>query len=672
MAKLTPSGSVTTESPPAISSANTAESTHATAPSHWQWVGLKTVLIFTLLDLVLLSASRLLLMLWQQQRITSADDIFTILLGGLRIDLQTLGYLILPAWLLLFAATLLRMTAKIRLPLKIYLIAISVLLLFFELITPTFILEYDLRPNRLFLDYLIYPQEVSSMLFSGYKTEIVITLAVLMLGGYGLHRLFKRVWQSRSARAWWFTLSLQMVLVCLLALGARGTLDHRPLNPALVAFSTDHLLNDLTLNSAYSVAWAGYQEKNEISSEALYGALDTDTVIRTIQHTLQNPDANYNNPNAPTQIMHTSSFPQRKKNVVILLQESLGARYVGKLGGLPLTPNLDRIMDEGWNFTHMYSTGTRSVRGIEAVVAGFPPTPAPSVVKLSKSQQNFFTMASFLGARGYHTQFIYGGEAHFDNMKNFFLGNGFQDIVQGSDFDHIDFNGSWGASDGDLYTQADKEFTRLHQQGKPFFSLVFTTSNHSPYEYPSGKITPYDTDQAQTRNNAAKYSDYALGEFVKKAKQSDYWQDTIFVVIADHDSRVYGSSLVPIPHFHIPAVIFGNDVPHKVEDRLASQIDLAPTLLSLIGASGEHPMIGNDFTKPMAEDQPRALLQYDTNFAYLKAGKAVIFQPQKAPQTFLLQGEKLVPTDNDEALAQEAHAYTNFGSLAYQNGWYAQ
>lgn len=629
------------------------------------------LLCFALIDLMLLSLSRLMLSIWQSERVFSTTDYGKIFIGGLRIDISSIGYLFIPALLLVIAATLLRATRYIRLPLKVYLIGGSLLLLFFELITPTFILEYDLRPNRLFIDYLIYPKEVLSMLVSGYKVEIVVTFVVLFLAGRVQEKAFDAVWNCDIKGAFLPQIAMQLVLTCLLVLGARGTLEHRPINPALVAFSTDHLLNDLSLNSAYSVAFAWKQAKNEMSSADFYGSMTQKELLSQIRSSLQNPNADFTDSNAPTKTMHTTSFPGRKKNLVILLQESLGARYVGKLGGLPLTPNLDNIMDEGWNFTRLYATGTRSVRGIEAVVTGFTPTPARAVVKLGKSQQNFFTLASFLGDQGYHTQFIYGGEAHFDNMKTFFLGNDFQDIVQGSDFDKIEFNGSWGASDEDLYDQANKEFTKLHKQGKPFFSLVFTSSNHSPYDYPDGKITQYDSDK-QTRNNAAKYSDHALGEFVRKAKQSEYWQDTIFVVVADHDSRVQGASLVPVRHFHIPAVIFGNDVPHKVDDRLASQIDLGPTLLSLIGASGEHPMLGNDFTKPLTETQPRAMLQYNKNFAYLKKGKAVIFQPDKAPQTFLLDGENLMPTQIDEALTKEAHAYANFGSMAYQKGWYAQ
>ncbi len=153
-----------------------------------------------------------------------------------------------------------------------------------------------------------------------------------------------------------------------------------------------------------------------------------------------------------------------------------------------------------------------------------------------------------------------------------------------------------GASDEDLYQKAHEQFSKLNTSDKPFFSLVFTSSNHSPFEYPDGRITPYN-EPKQTRENAAKYSDYALGEFFKQAKQSSYWDDTVFVVVADHDSRAYGSQLVPIDSFHIPAVILGEGIDAKEDSRLASQIDIPPTLLSLIGVDSYNPMIGHDLTQ---------------------------------------------------------------------------
>ena len=196
------------------------------------------------------------------------------------------------------------------------------------------------------------------------------------------------------------------------------------------------------------------------------------------------------------------------------------------------------------------------------------------------------------------------------------------------------FVGSWGASDEDLYIKAHNQFSYLNDQEKPFSSLVFTSSNHTPFDYPDGRIELYN-EPKETRENAAKYSDYALGEFFKKAKKSSYWSDTIFLIVADHDSRAYGDQLVPIKHFHIPAVIVGSGINHREDSRLASQIDLPQTLLSLIGIDSENPMIGHDLTQEIKKEKLRAMMQFYKNFAWMDIeNNVVILQPEKSPLTF--------------------------------------
>jgi phosphoglycerol transferase MdoB-like AlkP superfamily enzyme len=294
------------------------------------------------------------------------------------------------------------------------------------------------------------------------------------------------------------------------------------------------------------------------------------------------------------------------------------------------------------------------------------------VVKLSKSQTGFFTIADLLKNRGYHTEFIYGGEANFDNMKTFFFGNGFDQIVEEKDYENPEFVGSWGVSDEDLYTKADQEFERLSKTDKPFFSLVFTSSNHSPYEYPQGKIEQYD-DEYMTRNNAVKYSDYALGTFFDKAKQSSYWDDTVFIVIADHDARVFGANLVPVKHFHIPALIIGKDIKPRKDDRIANNIDMPPTLLSLIGIDAKTPMIGRDLTKPLAREDERAMMQYDKNFGYLTRDNLVVFSPGEKVSTMKYDfvNQTMKPIEVDPTVVERAKANALFASKAYQNNWYS-
>jgi phosphoglycerol transferase MdoB-like AlkP superfamily enzyme len=257
-------------------------------------------------------------------------------------------------------------------------------------------------------------------------------------------------------------------------------------------------------------------------------------------------------------------------------------------------------------------------------------------------------------------------------MKTFFFGNGFDQIVEEKDYENPEFVGSWGVSDEDLYTKADQEFERLSKTDKPFFSLVFSSSNHSPYEYPEGKIEPYDAEH-MTRNNAVKYSDYAIGTFFDKAKKSSYWDDTIFIVIADHDARVFGANLVPVKHFHIPALIIGKDIKPRKDDRIANNIDMPPTLLSLIGIDAKTPMIGRDLTKPLAREDERAMMQYDKNFGYLTRDNLVVFSPGEKVSTMQYDFDKqtMEPMDVDPAVIERAKANALFASKAYQNNWYA-
>jgi phosphoglycerol transferase MdoB-like AlkP superfamily enzyme len=355
----------------------------------------------------------------------------------------------------------------------------------------------------------------------------------------------------------------------------------------------------------------------------------------------------------------------RPKNLVIVLEESLGAEFVGALGGRPLTPNLDTLSKHGWWFTNLYATGTRSVRGLEALTTGFTPTPAPSVVKLGKSQRDFFSIARVLRNAGYDTSFIYGGEAQFDNMRRFFMNNGFDFVVDENDYPNAVFHGSWGVSDEDLFTRAHEEFAKPREG--PFFSLVFTTSNHSPYEYPDGRIEPYEADP-HTVNNAVKYADYALGRFFERARASAYWNDTVFLVVADHNSRVLGAELIPVEHFHIPGLVLGGGIEPAVYDPIASQIDMPPTLLSLIGISSTHPMIGHDLTRAEFAAWPgRAIMQYDDTQAYLLGHDMAILRRHLPAATFVYGDQELEPAPDNPELVATAIAHATWTSDTYEH-----
>jgi phosphoglycerol transferase MdoB-like AlkP superfamily enzyme len=321
------------------------------------------------------------------------------------------------------------------------------------------------------------------------------------------------------------------------------------------------------------------------------------------------------------------------------------------------------------------------VRGIEAVIAGFPPTPAQSTVKLSKSQRDFATLASVLRQSGYRSEFVYGGESHFDNMRGFFLGNGFSTVVDQPHFKQPKFVGSWGVSDEDLFDMAHERIAALNAAGQPFFLLVFSSTNHTPFEFPDGRIELVDPEK-QTVNNAVKYADFAMGEFVKRARSSEYWADTVMMVVADHDTRVYGNDLVPIDKFHIPGVILGEGIEPRQITSVVSQIDLAPTLLSLLGVDSEHPFVGRDLTRTLPEFgyatetlRPRAMMQFDRNYAWLEDGRATILLPDGSAKQFTYDehARELRPQAlTHEDVARDALANVLMASWLYREQRYRQ
>lgn len=634
----------------------------------------KPIIMFFIIVLAIFSFSRLGLIFWQLERIPS-EHIAQLLLGGLRVDLSTAAYLTLPLLLICYVSHWIFAPAKPYLHKlnRLYSTISIMLVVLVEVATPAFINQYDVRPNRLFIEYISYPQEVLSMLLSGHLITLILTLFSCVITVYLLLRFYPNTKAFNGSYRFIATSSGLLLSICILFIAARGTIGHRPLNPALVYFSQDSLINSLVLNSTYSVAFAAKNMANEKSALSLYGDLPKQQIIDLVRQASYRNQ--FTNEALPTLALNAPYNTQKRKNLVIVLEESLGARFVGKLNGEGITPELDKLYEEGWGFTNLYATGTRSVRGIEAVITGFLPSPSRSVVKLSKSQQQFFTLADVLAAEGYITQFIYGGESHFDNMKSFFLGNGFTDIVDINDIKQPKFVASWGASDEDLFNQADQELLQLQQKQQPFFSLIFTSSNHDPFDipaYPSSLADNYESDNIK-RDKAINYADYALGQFIAKAKNQPYWQDTIFLIVADHDVRVFGTEPVPIKSFHIPAVILNSDFDNSIDQRLVSQIDLPVTLLSLIGSTAATPMTGLDLTKQYPLE--RAMMQYYDNFAYIENDQVVILMPGgkvSYGQYNVNSKEQIVQPASTEpsALKDKALAHVLFSSMAYQQQLY--
>jgi len=626
---------------------------------------LTPLVTFLLSATIGLALVRACLIIWQWPRVMAVDGLMRILLIGLQMDFLLVSYLLaVPALLFLLDGPL---SAKL---LRVWLTFWTTFLLFMELATPSFLNEYGIRPNRLFIEYLNYPQEVLGLLWGQYKLPLFLAAVLLPLAAMGAWHLYGRWIPYRQHWSWKRRLAVFPLLVLVIFLGARSSLGHRPANISTAAFSNDPLVNDLALNSTYSVMYAAYRMKDEKDAGKFYGRMDEDEIITRVRQAMDAPLSSFANPSIPTLHRQTASRQiDSPYNLVIILEESLGAQYVETLGGLPLTPNLVQLSREGMWLKNLYATGTRSVRGIEAVTTGFLPTPGRSVVKLNSFGKPFFNLAGYLKGYGYESVFVYGGESHFDNMRGFFLRNGFDRVIDEKDYDQWEFKGTWGVSDEDLFMRANQEFEAYGKQ--PFMGLIFTSSYHSPFEFPEGRLKANQLSD-NPEHNAIRYADYALGRFFDQARRSSYWDRTIFLVVADHDSRVRGADLVPIRHFHIPGLIIGPGIAPKAYAHVASQIDLPPTLLSLMGISGEHPMVGRDLTRPPRPDGGRAIMQYANNQAYRVGDQVIILQPDHSPVQYTYRDRELVArkTSPDPELAADAIAHALWPSLAYSRNYH--
>lgn len=638
-------------------------------------IHLRPLFLFILIALLITTLSRVILFFIFNERIVQTESYWMIFPIGLKMDMILISYLsFIPlAILSLIPDKLLRYFNKF---LFIYFIFFLSLFLFMEAVTPEFVKQYDTRPNKLFLDYLIYPSEVAKMLFKGHIAAVISVLIIFVVALYfGIKKGRKLFRIPENLPKYTFRLILFPILGFLLFWGARGSLTaKRPLNPSSAIFSNDQLTNVTGLNSLYTVIYAAYGIKNEANIEKMYGKMDESEAIDRVKKYMCVPDSLFTDPDIP--LLHEQepdTLIQRPYNLVILLQESLGAEFIGCLGGMPLTPELDKLSKEGLLFTHLYCTGTRSVRGIEAVVTGFIPSPSESVVKLSGSQSGFFTLASLLKRAGYNTSFIYGGMGNFDNMASFFNGNGFDNIIDEPVFDRDNnkyaFKGTWGYSDEDLATKANEYYKSMDD--KPFFSMMFSSSNHDPFEFPDGRIELYEQPK-NSLHNAIKYADFSIGKFFELAKKEAYYKNTVFIVIADHNTRTYGKNLVPVNKFHIPALIVGAGVTEgSTYDKLCSQIDIPPTLLSMIGMKVETPMPGRNLRSLPEAVEGRSIMQFHDINAFRVEDRIVILQPSKEPLQFEIKNDTtLIPMLLDKELAKDALGHVISAGYLYKKKLY--
>jgi phosphoglycerol transferase MdoB-like AlkP superfamily enzyme len=575
---------------------------------------------------------------------------------GLAFDLVAALYVLAPAvlWLALIPQRLARTWVHRALN---WLLFCATLGAFFVLAVSEWLFwdEFGGRFNFIAVDYLLYTHEVVQNIWESYPIgKVLLALAaVALVVGFVLRRA---LWHAPAARLAWRT-----ALVVLLAWGfaVGGTL--RWVNSDLKNFSASDAANDLAGNGLYEFFAANY--RNELNYDRHYAVLPPGEDLAVVRAALGIEGGE------GVERHIASRRPERRLNVVLVSVESLGAEFLGAYGDpRGLTPNLDRLSRESLWFSAVYATGNRTVRGLEALSLALPPSPGQSIVR-RPGNEGLFTLGSVFEDKGYATLFAYGGYGYFDNMNAFFEANDYRVVDRRAiPSARVKFENAWGVADEYLFDQVLDEMDREHAQGRPVFAHVMTTSNHRPYTYPPERI---DIPSGSGREGAVKYSDYAIGHFLEQARQRPWFDDTLFVITADHGANARGTTRIPVDKYLIPLFIYSpRHVAPARFDRLMSQIDIAPTLLGMLDFDYYSKFLGRDvLASPPQSD--RAFVGNYQSLGYLKGDRLVLLSPKRKAEVFRADGRwNPVEPVSDPAVLREAIGFYSAASFVFRNGLY--
>jgi phosphoglycerol transferase MdoB-like AlkP superfamily enzyme len=537
-------------------------------------------------------------------------------------------------------------------------------LLFLALSEFTFWLEFSTRFNFIAVDYLIYTHEVIGNLRESYPVGWLfagIGLLALLLTGVCLRAL------RTTAEA--LACGVRERALCLALALALPWVSWQVADLDAMAFSDNAYANELAGNGLMTFAAA--LRRNELDYERFYATLPAhkarQLLVKPVSHGSASLPLTHS---TASQTVGDSSqvLKHAPRHVVLITVESLSAQFLGSFGDTHhLTPRLDALASQGLLFTRMYATGTRTVRGLEATSLGTPPIPGQAIVR-RPDNAHLATLGELLKPQGFEPFFFYGGYGYFDNMNAYFSANSYR-VVDRTDIPKsaIGFENVWGVGDEFLFDHVVTQLDREHAQGKRFFAHVMTTSNHRPFTYADGRI---DIASPGGREGAVKYTDYAIGHFIDQARSKPWFPDTLFVIVADHCASAAGKTKLPVTGYHIPMVMYAPELlkPGRYTE-LVSQIDIAPTLMDLLGAQGGERFFGVSVFQQGPHFKRRAFISNYQDLGYFSGDKLVVLRPHQKVETFAVDAAgQSTPIAVDESLRDEAIAYYQSASRAYKAG----
>lgn len=581
---------------------------------------------------------------------------------GLLYDASAGGFFCLPlAVFLLLPAHILsscwgkRLGKSILFLLDIFMVSTGVTLFYY-------FQEFHTSFNFIAVDYLIYSSEMLGTIKESFPLGILIPAMLLVAALIAWFQL-RRVMFVPQERDWrqFAVAVIGVVLVPLLAAWL-------PQSAWRLQISPDKINQELAGNGPYEFVRAYFT--NELDYDSFYAKeADTEELRNRLRSEVKGTNEILLGDQGVTRLVkNENNLTGKKPNVVLITVESLSADYAGFLGfPTSLTPNLDKIATQSLSFTRLYATGTRTVRGLEALSLSVPPTPGQSIVR-RQDNGNMESLGDAFRQNGYQTDFIYGGYGYFDNMNDFFQSNGYT-VKDRNNIPEEEIHDEtvWGVPDEILFNQVLKSLDDHQANGEPAFEMVLTTSNHRPFKFPQGRI---DAPQG-VRNSVVRYTDWAIADFLNKASMKSWFDNTIFVIVADHQALAAGKADLPINRYHIPCLIYA---PKLIEagqcNRLMSQIDVGPTLLGLLGMSYTSRFLGHDVFK-VPESEDRAFISTYQLLGLVKNDELTILSPNQGVKTYHIDDwstAAYTPIPTSEEMRKQAVSWYQGANLLYHDG----
>jgi phosphoglycerol transferase MdoB-like AlkP superfamily enzyme len=589
-------------------------------------------LLCALVMMVMFSALRLALLVYNREMIldTPAATFLEAFVNGLRFDLRLVVYLCIPLVLALFSARAMAARGFFRLWLTIA----SSIALFLGLMEMDFYREFHQRLNGLVFQYVREdPKTVMSMLWYGfpvvrYLLAWVIGTVILTLAFKGADRATRPRGpfsggsvSSRQVAPWYTRLAVFVVCLLICVVAARGTLRQGPPMRWGDVYTTDsNFANQLGLNATLSLIEAAKSRMGEDRDNIWKATLPQEQAQKIVRDMLLMPDDKL--VDADIAAVRRDYMPPADKtlpikNVVVILMESMAGHSVGALGAPGnITPYLDKLSKEGLLFDRFFSNGTHTHQGMFATMACFPNLPGfEYLMQTPEGSHKLSGLPQVLSARDYDDVYVYNGDFAWDNQSGFFSNQGMTNFVGRNDFVNPVFSDpTWGVSDQDMFDRGLQEL-KARENGKPFYALLQTLSNHTPYALPTPLPVERVTDRGSLNEHltAMRYSDWALGQFFEKARKEKYFNETLFVIVGDHG---FGNERqiteMDLGRFNVPMLMIAPGIQQKFGARdhtVGTQIDIVPTIMGRLGGEVRHQCWGRDLLN---------LPQGDTGFGVIK------------------------------------------------------